>query len=87
MFPYLFLVKLFTGIRNLLVIYKDIWHLTCDQKILFTNIWKLFNVPTVDCAVNRCKYKFLQNIMSSTNVLCVMCRSFAEREPKTIDKF
>jgi len=41
---------------------------------------EIFNVRTPYYAITKRKGKFLSNIMSSKNVLCEICREFAEKE-------
>jgi len=41
---------------------------------------KMFNVYTPHYTITKGKCKFLSNTMSSKNVLCELCREFAEKE-------
>jgi len=41
---------------------------------------EMFNVQTPHYTTTKRKCKFLSNIMSSKNVLCELCREFAEKE-------
>jgi len=43
---------------------------------------EMFNVQTPHCTITNRKCKFVSrpNIMSSKNVLCELCREFAEKE-------
>ena len=40
----------------------------------------MFNVQNPHYAITKRKCKFLSNIMSAKNVLCELCREFAEKE-------
>jgi len=41
---------------------------------------EMFNVRTLYYTITKRKCKFLSNIMSSKNLLCELCREFAEKE-------
>ena len=41
---------------------------------------EMFNVQNPHYAITKRKCKFLSNIMSAKNVLCELCREFAEKE-------
>jgi len=41
---------------------------------------EMFNVQTPHYTIPKRKCKFLSNMMSSKNVLCELCREFAEKE-------
>jgi len=41
---------------------------------------EMFNIQTMHYTITKRKCKFLSNIMSSKNVLCELCREFAEKE-------
>jgi len=41
---------------------------------------EMFHVLCVYDAINKCKIKFVCNILSSTNALCRMCCEYAENE-------
>ena len=41
---------------------------------------EMFDVQTPHYTITKRKCKFLSNIMSSKNVLCELCREFAEKE-------
>ena len=41
---------------------------------------EMFNVQNPHYAITKRKCKFRSNIMSSKNVLCKLCREFAEKE-------
>jgi len=50
---------------------------TRSKDIIHDHI-EMFNIRKTDSAISKHKCKFFNSILSSTNVLCLICREFAE---------